>query len=364
MSYFNQMKRMYPYLSLVMLTLLLAGCLKPDPLDTDILSDVTLIDILETGAYARDVYVADGNIFVAASQTGNQIWQEQADGSMAKTFEHKFSGNPALRSIVEPETRLMFTFDRSQGFYKKLAPDFNGFDSVYIEHKTWIETSESGLFGSGSNEDFAVRKMNDSLVALYVIDRTSNDGLKQYYFNRYYRAPDFLYSGSYYYWELSNVGTSTGGINLGLDLRDTLMAISHDELGVGLYRLDGVELDTLGTLDTRGEALEVKFYENYLLSANNWAGMGIYSLGAGDSSLMHLADIEVGGWVKQISIWEDMAVLSCGENGIFIVDLSDPEHPVVDRPIDAGYTYRTFVEDDIIYAATREGVKRYRISSR
>ena len=107
-----------------------------------------------------------------------------------------------------------------------------------------------------------------------------------------------------------------------------------------------------------------KFYDNYLLSANNWAGMGLFSIGAGDSSLTHLADVEVKGWVKQISLWNDIAVLSCGENGIFLVDLSDPANPKVDQPIDAGYTYRTHVAGDIIYAATREGVKRYHIESR
>lgn len=364
MSYVTPMKRMIPSASLLLLTLVLSSCLKPDPIESAFASDVYLMDVMQTGAYARDVYVADGSVFVAASQSGNQIWQESTEGSMVKTFEHKFSGNPALRMIVEPETRLMFTFDRAQGFYKKLSADMSDFDSVYTQHSIWIETSESGLFGSGSNEDFEVRKLNDSLVALYVIDRTSNDGLKQYYFNRYFREPDIFYSGSYYYWELSNVGTSTGGINLGLDLRDSLLAISHDELGVGLYQLDGVDIDTLAVVDTQGEALEVKFYDNYLLSANNWAGMGIFSLGAGAHGLTHLADIEVGGWVKQISIWNDIAVLSCGENGIFLVDLSDPEHPRVDQPIDAGYTYRTYVADDIIYAATREGVKRYHIESR
>ena len=358
------MKRIILSAFALSLVLLLSACLKTDPIDSDFASDVYLMDVLETGAYARDVYVHDGAILVAASQSGNQIWQERSDGTVEKTIEHKFGDDPALRIIVEPESRLMFTFDRGGGFFKKLSPGLHAFDSVYAQHGVNIETSEGGTYGSGGNEDFAVRKLNDSLVALYVIDRTSNDGLKQYYFNRKFRAPDFLYDGSYYYWELSNAGASTGGINLGLDLRDNLIAISHDELGVGLYRLDGVTLDTLGIVDTQGEALEVKFYNNYLLSANNWAGMGIFSLGEGDSSLTHLADIEVGGWVKQISVWNDIAVLSCGENGIFLVDLSDPENPQVDQPIDAGYTYRTHVAGDIIYAATREGVKRYHIESR
>jgi len=353
------MKRIFLFPPVLIVILTFVGCLKPDPIETAYASSVYLMDILETDAYARDVFVDDKTIFVAASQAGNQIWQEQADGTVEKVSEHKFSGNPALRVIVEPETRLLFTFDRTQGFYKRLNPEFNDFDSVYIQHKTFLELFEFGLFGSGSNEDFAVKFLNDSLVALYVINRTSNDGLKQYYFRRGYNP-----TPAFHFWELVNVGSSTGGINLGLDLRDTLLAISHDELGIGLYRIEEVTFDTLARVDTPGEALEVKFYENYLLSANNWAGLGIFSLGTGDSSLIHIADVEVGGWVKQISIWNDIAVLSCGENGIFLVDLSDPENPTVDQAIDAGYTYRTFVADDIIYAATRAGVKRYHIESR
>lgn len=352
------MKKILTVLIVISLIFNLIACLKPDPIEADRSVDITPVDILVTTGFARDVVVHGDKIFVAASQAGNQIWQDQ-NGEVSKIFEHHFSLNPALRVLVEPETRVMFSFDRYQGFNKSLNLEMTEFDSVYIKYPLWLPVFESGLFGSGSNEDFVVRKMNDSLVALYVIDRTSNDGLKQYYFNRRFNS-----SPAFHYWELNNVGASTGGINLGLDLRDTLLAISHDELGVGLYRLDGVELDTLATIDTPGEALEVQFYENYLLSANNMAGMSIFDLGDGGSSLTHLADIEVAGWVKQISIWNDIAVLGCGENGIFLVDLSDPEHPRVDQAIDAGYTYRTYVANDIIYAATREGVKRYRIESR
>lgn len=359
MSYFNTMKRFLPHLLVSCALLSLGSCLKPDPLESTTAVTVSLVDILETAGYARDVDVHDDMIFVAASQAGIQIWQEQAQAAPIQVFDHHFGADPALRVLVEPQSRILFTFDRAGGFHKTLNPELSAFDSVYIRHSTWIPLFEEGLFGSGANEDFVARAINDSLVALYVIDRTSNDGLKQYFFNRRSNpAPAFQY------WELNNVGSSTGGINLGLDLRDNLLAISHDELGIGLYRLDGVSLDTLATLNTPGEALEVKFYDNYLLSANNWAGLGIFALGAGDSTLSHLADIEVGGWVKQISLWNDIAILSCGENEIFLVDLSDPENPRVDQAIEAGYTYRTFVANDMIYAATREGIKRYTIQNR
>lgn len=352
------MKRIFAFIPVLFLLFSLVACLKPDSLETDRLVDISFVEVLETIGYARDVYVLDDKIFVAASQAGNQIWQDQ-DGNAELIFEHNFSGNPALRVTVEPETGILFAFDRTQGFHKTLNQELSAFDSAYIKFPIWLPLFEQGLFGSGSNEDFVHRKMNDSLVALYVIDRTSNDGLKQYYFNRKYNEfPEF------HYWELSNVGSSTGGRNLGMDLRDTLLAISHDELGVGLYRLDGVNLDTLNVVNTPGESMEVLFHDNYLLCANNWAGMGIFALGDGDTSLTHLADIEVNGWVKQLSIWNDIAILSCGENGIFLVDISDPANPVVDQPIEAGYTYRTFVADDMIYAATRQGVKRYRIESR
>ncbi|NQV48968.1 MAG: hypothetical protein HQ507_00615, partial [Candidatus Marinimicrobia bacterium] len=313
------MKRILMPLFVLLMILSLGACLKPDPVETSRAVSVSLVDVLETVGYARDVDVHDDMIFVAASQAGIQIWQEQSAADPVLVFAHQFSGDPALRVLVEPESRILFSFDKSGGFHKTLNPELTGFDSVYILQSIWIGIFEEGLFGSGANEDFVARAVNEGLVALYVIDRTSNDGLKQYFFNRRFNP-----SPAFHYWELNNVGSSTGGVNLGIDLRDNLMAISHDELGIGLYRLDGVNLDTLSTLDTPGEALEVKFFDNYLLSANNWAGMGVFSLGSGDSSLTHMADIEVGGWVKQISLWNDIAILSCGENGIFLVDLSDP----------------------------------------
>jgi len=352
------MKTTTKYSVLVLILLSLNACLKPDPIENDTLVDISFMDLMETQAYARDVVAHESKVFVAASQAGNQIWETSGDAP-TKVFDHFFSSNPALRVTVEPETRLLFAFDKTQGFHKTLNPELTAFDSVYIKHSIWISLYENGLFGSGANEDFAARKLNDSLVALYVIDRTSNDGLKQYFFNRGYDS----FNG-FYYWELVNAGVSTGGINLGLDLRDSLLAISHDELGIGVYRLDGVALDTLATVNTEGEALEVSFYDNYILSANNWAGMGVYALDEVQETLTHIADVEVGGWVKQISLWNDVAVLACGENSIFLVDLSDPAHPKVDQWIDAGYTYRTFIQDDVILAATREGVKRYRIEPR
>ena len=370
MSYVSPMKRTLLSLTGLILILNLSSCLKPDAIFSgDRMANVSFVDVLETGAYARDVFVAGNSIFVAASQAGNQIWQEQ-EGAMVKVFEPTFDSNPldddpALRITVDPVSRLMFTFDKSGGHYKKLNANFDGFDSVYVTGDCIGSDENDGVFGSGGNEDFIAKQLNDSLVAVYVIDKTSNDGFKQYFFNRRLSEPNiFGCEGGYYYWEANNVGSPTYGHNLGMDMKDTLIAISHDEIGVGLYRLDVVDLDTLAVVNTPGETIEVKFYENYLLCANNWAGMGIFSLGQGDSSLTHLADIEVDGWVKQISLWNNMAILSCGENGIFLVNLSDPENPIVDQPIDAGYTYRTFVSGDMIYAATREGVKRYHIESR
>ncbi len=346
--------------SLIVLLLLLAltACLRPDPIESGTVVDVSYVDVLETEGYARDVVAYGNKIFVAASQAGNQIWEAQ-NGTAVKVFEPYFSDNPALKIILEPHSRLLFTVDKDKAFYKKLNPELSAFDSVYILHPVWSEILEDRFFGDGSIEDIFAREINDSLVAVVVSDRSEGDGLQQNYFNKRYHSTE-----GFYYWEKNNVGSSTAGKHLGLDLRDTLIAVTRDELGVILYRLEDVDLDTLAEIDTPGSALEVLFYDNYLLVANNWAGMEVISLGPGDSSLTHLANIEVSGWVKQISIWNDIAILSCGENGVFLVDLSDPEHPRVDQAIDAGYTYRTYVANDMLYAATREGVKRYHIESR
>ncbi|NQV14014.1 hypothetical protein HQ531_01045 [bacterium] len=351
------MKRIFAFITVLFLLLNLTACLKPESIENVSVVDITYVDILDTRGYARDVYAYSDKIFVAASAAGTQIWEDN-NGVVSQVFEHSFSSNPALGLTVIPESQLLLSFDDEKGYIKQLDTDLSALDSVYFNFPN-ILIYESENFGDQNTEDMAVVSLNDSLLVLFNTDRDLGDGLRFTYLNRRYEP-----SEGYYYWEENTIAKFSGEKNYGIDARDSLVSASHGELGIGLYHMVSGDCDTLASHDTPGEALEVKFYDNYLLSANNWAGMSVFALGVGDSSLTLLADIEVNGWVKQISIWNDIAILSCGENGIFLVDLSDPENPKADQPIEAGYTYRTFVANDMIYAATRQGVKRYRIESR
>ena len=348
------MKRILLLLTILMLILTINACLKPDSIDTFSKATLTPIDVIETGGYARDVSAYGDKIFVAASAAGTQIWQDKTD-SVELVFEYQFGSSPALALTVEPNYQLILSVSKDQGYLRQLNNDLSAFDSVYINHPN-VLIWESEHFGDQNTKDMASSYINDSLLVLYNTDTDLGDGLRYTYLNRYTDPFE-----GYYYWEANTIRKYTGEKNYGIDADGSLVASSHGELGVGLYRIESDHCDTLAITDTQGETLEVKFYENYLLAANNWAGMGIFSLNDSDSSLTHLADVEVGGWVKHISVWNDMAILSCGENGMFLVDLSDPENPQVDQAIDAGYTYRSFVAEDVLYAATREGVKRYHI---
>ena len=351
------MKRMLLSLIVIIFAFGLSSCLKPDPIESTFGSDVYLMDVIETEGYARDVFAHDNKIFVAASAAGTQIWEDQG-GTVTRVFEYQFGSSPALALTVIPEFQLLLSVSKDQGYLKQLNPELNAFDSVYINSPN-VLIWESEYFGDQNTNDMAATRVNDSLLILYNTDTDLGDGLRYTYLNRYYETME-----GYYYWEANTVDKYTGAKNYGIDARDSLVAASHGELGVGLYHMGVGFCDTLAVVDTRGEALEVKFYDDYLLVANNWGGMEVLTMAASISPLLHLSDVEVGGWVKHISTWNDIAILSCGENGIFLVDLSDPANPVVDQAIDAGYTYTTYVADDILYAATREGVKRYHIESR
>ena len=357
MSYVKHMKRIILPASVILLTLLLTACLKPDPIDNMTAATVTLIDVLETGGYARDVSAYDNKIFVAASAAGTQIWEDD-NGVVSKVFNHQFGSASATGLRVEPEFQLILSVSKDQGYLRQLNSDLSAFDSVYINFPG-VLIGESEHFGDQNTRDMASTKVNDSLLVLYNTDTDLGDGLRFTFLNRFTDGLD-----GYYYWVANTIKKYTGAKNYGIDANGSLVASSHGELGVGLYRIEHDYCDTLGVIDTGGEALEVKIYDNYLLVADNWAGMQVLSIGAGDSSLTHLADVEVGGWVKHISMWNDLAVLSCGENGMFLVDLSDPGAPKVDQAIDAGYTYSSFISGDMIHAATREGVKRYHIENR
>ncbi|MBC8374636.1 MAG: hypothetical protein H8E26_01250 [FCB group bacterium] len=350
------MKRIIPAV-IILLTFILTACLKPDPIDTNTAANVNLVDVIETGGYARDVSGHGNKIFVAASAAGTQIW-EDANGSVTQVFSHQFGSASATALRVEPEYKLILSVSKDQGYLRQLNSELSGFDSVYVNHPN-VLIWESEHFGDQNTQDMASTRINDSLLVLYNTDTDLGDGLRYTFLNRFTEGLE-----GYYYWEANTIKKYTGSKNYGIDAKGSLVASSHGELGVGLYRIEHDHADTLGVMDTRGEALEVKLFEDYLMVADNWAGMQVFSIVAGDSSLSHLAEIEMGGWVKHISMWNDMAVLSCGENGIFLVDMSDPGVPRVDQAIDAGYTYSTFVAEDMILAATREGVKRYHIESR
>ncbi len=354
MSYVITMKRILYPLTILLLILSLNACLKPDPIDTFSASNVSFVDVIETGGYARDVYAFEDKIYVAASAAGTQIWQDD-NGIVSKVFEYKFGSSPALALTVMPEYQLLLSVSRDQGYLKQLNPELLAFDSVYVNYPS-ILIWESEYFGDQNTRDMAASYVNDNLIVLYNTDTDLGDGLRYTYLNRHYESME-----GYYYWEANTVDKYTGAKNYGIDAQDSLVAATHGELGVGLYHMGSGFCDTLAVVDTQGEALEVKFYDDYLLVANNWSGMQIFTRAGSSSPLLPLANVEVGGWVKHISMWNDIAILSCGENGMFLVDLSDPGNPEVDRAIDEGYTYSTFVAGDTIYAATREGVKRYHI---
>lgn len=368
------MKTRIAHILIFLLTLLLVSCLKPEAIESDQRVDVMLVEVLETGGFARDVVAHNDMIFVAASQGGTQFWEEN-DGTHEKVFQAYFDqdGNPhndneVLKIYLEPESRMLFVLDKAQAFYKKLNTEYTAFDTIYDGiYSVFMETFEARRFGDGSIEDLYVRMSNDTTVTIMAADRSSGDGLQTYYLNKeVYEGPIDL-SGtihSFPYWNIANGSLSTDGRILGLDVSGDMLAVTRDELGVILLNWSFNNVDTLAVHETPGEALEVTFYDDYLLVANNWAGMGVMSISSSDSSLTHLTDVEVKGWVKHISMWNEIAVLSCGENSIFLVDLSDPASPVVDQAIEAGYTYRTYVAGNTIYAATREGVKLYNLDYR
>jgi len=108
--------------------------------------------------------------------------------------------------------------------------------------------------------------------------------------------------------------------------------------------------------------MEVTFYDDYLLVAADWAGLQV--LHWDGSTLTHAGSLNLDEKVRQISVWRDVAILSCESDECYIVDISDPTDPRFDQFLATGYLYRTQVVGDRVYAATREGVKIYSIGMR
>lgn len=324
--------------------LVLSGCVKPsDPFEENADILLTQIDQINTRGYARYTDVVDTLMFVAASQAGGQIWV-QRDGSWTLQYEHSFSTAELEIVRYDAQNRLWLAADRRSGYVLPMDSTHLAPDPVYSLQQ----------FSDSNTEDFVFDSKPDS-VELWLADSDGSDGLKYFTFSR--GTDPFGLPA----WEITSGEKIKVSAYTGMDRQGQRVGLARSELGIEVFDLP-VAAGSLpfATADTPGEALDVTFYENQILVADNWAGMTTFVMA--DSVLTRTDVLEMDGWVKHIDLWNEYAFLSCAGNGLFVVKLSaDGAGQVVDQFVPISYVYDVTIVGDLLYVASREGVLIYKI---
>lgn len=325
---------------------LVISCSKPNNED---LWSVSEESILETGGFARDVDIRADNAFVAAGQSGLQVW-DLLSGSKLNDFPGYKEAGEFLEfddlALVARDSlnNLIFVSESNKDvkiFY------FDHGDSLYYRSPPIMSARTRGL------------KSYPTFKGQFIMFTADNDdGMKWGFFNR---DSSNILGIELISWVIEGGGEIyTPGKANGIDsdgLGFIVMAV--DQMGVELYSIDslGSEPVLVNRIDTEGNAEKVFLTSDGIFVACDDAGAYYIpksSFFNGDNNHNRFAqDLTV----DHISIKENIAVLSLGPKGIAIYDVSDPLSPIERGIFSIGYAYKTKFWNDNLLVCSREGLQ-------
>lgn len=322
--------------SLVFCCLMLFGCIQPDQ---ESLWSTSVEKTINTSGFSRDVHMQGDTAFIAAGQSGLQIWNIDSE-IMIDQYEGFGSADleDVGRVYYDHLNSLVFIMDQSKIM-------FDEYDSTLFEAPTPI--------GDSHNEDFIV--LSDTLDTFYIyfVDRDEGDGFKwaQYDFE------EVPFIGEI--WQMQSDGQIRPSSPMkGLSHGGDHIAVAGDQLGVYLYTISsiGSTPELVSRIDTEGNAENVNIVDDGVFVSCDDAGAYFIPIGSfsGDGSSYRFAEDLT---VDHIAVKDDMASLSLGSKGIALYDISDPTQPEEKGIFPIGYTYRTVFWKDRLLACTREGMQ-------
>lgn len=332
--------------------LLLQGCLEPKSED---IWDLDRVTTLNTIGYCRYSAMSGDLIFVAAGQGGVQIW------NFAPLFET--NSVPLLKTTLDIKNDLAVVKDINQVAYSARTKQLFALETyerpILIDYSNPDNPINNGQAMSEKTEEF---RIIDEDLSFTIIAADEDDGIKVTVFDGF-----ALNDSTVLYSPAANGDSQTplNGRSSGIDIADSLLAVSIDQLGVALYKYQSPPaLQTfLDSRDTEGNAISVTFHGNSGLFVASEEGGCYYfqimadSLRFKDEGVRFANDLRV----QQVSYYENMAALALGSQGIALFDITDPLHPESRGVYDIGHVYHTAFANGYLLAATRAGLQIFTI---
>lgn len=316
------------------------GCMKPDD---DNLWSVSIEHTVQTDGFARDVYMYGDTAFIAAGQSGVQIWNLDSLGIINQFESYGVSDFEDVgRVYFDSLHSLLFIMDKS--------------NIMFDEYDSTIFNAPYNV-GDQNNEDFIVLSETGNSFFIYYVDRDENDGFK-------WTQYDFSYYGNEsFYFRVADQNIRPKSPFKGIARNKEYIAIAGDQMGVYLYTIDliGSEPQFVSRIDTDGNTENVTFAKDGVFASCDNAGAYFIPITSfeGDGEKYQFGDNLT---VNHIAVKNEIASLSLGSKGVALYDISDPTKPEEKGIFPVGYTYRTVFWKDKLLACTREGLQVMSIS--
>lgn len=329
---------MKPFLAvLIVTTLILSTCAKW--IEPIINKDILEIDhIYSTTGYARDVYISDSLVYIAEDQAGFSIYDRNNDTLIC----HYYGSieNARLISAVEEES-LLFIYD----IYG--SPAAISVFEISDLSDPMIKPAITGDTGD-------IEAMKCQVVIEGVIDILWTRK-NVYRYGSYEKNNAQPWLGSYAFPPFPNAVK-------GFDLDSLFIYIAGDQRG--LYIADKNNGNFISETNTPGRALEVKVVGNYAYIADKETGLQVINISDIENPEL-IYSFDTSGYAQSVDVEEDYLVVGSGGGGVYLFDVSDKATPkFLDRIDDSeiGYTYKAFLSNMEVFAATKIGVVKLKIN--
>jgi hypothetical protein len=146
----------------------------------------------------------------------------------------------------------------------------------------------------------------------------------------------------------------------GFYLTDQYLFVAAEQRGLFIYnRNDGV---LVGQVDLPGEAQKVKVMGNYAYLACRQDGLQVVDV-SNPAAPVKVGSFDTTGYATNLDVWSSYVVVSSGGGGVYLFDVSSPLNPVLkDNITDCGYVNAVkYFQNKVLVASRDRGLLIYSI---
>ena len=320
------------------------GCIEPI---TESLWSISVDSILQTDGFARDVSIAENTAFVAAGQSGIQIWDLSSRSKSSGFTGYEEGGtflefNDLLLIGRDATNKLIFVSESNEDV--KIF-HYDGGDSLIYRNTIM----------SARTKDFVSFPSASGQFIMYAAD--NDDGMKWHTYNL---DTTNLFGIEFIEWTpIGGTEIYTPGKPMGVDSDGVnFIALAVDQLGVELYSIDGLGAEPVlnGRIDTEGNAEKVTLVADGVFAACDDAG-AVYIPNENFSDVYTSYRFAEDLTVDHVAVRGNIAALTLGSKGIALYDISDPTMPEEKGIFPIGYSYKSQFWGEKLLVCSREGLQ-------